>query len=331
MKTTLSELMQEAIDNNILTNDRLLNSNNLKTQDLHAKIWSEVKRLFTSIVNWNYYSLKTVNSKTGFEKEDHIMELTCRFMAKYETFVEAVYDNPATFSYNSYFTTTFTHYICDLLKKYQIKCKTIIVDSDGKEHYVLRPVEVKDEDGNTRILHYSFTSTATPLSDEKDAATIEDVLESNTLTPEEEYLLKEAIMETPEKFYQIFMKVAKHKNKLSLLAIINLIYKTEEERDTFNICNRLYSALTISDSALVTFYNSEVKKVIKKFLITDDDSFYATGRENFTFNSAQMSPAKVSGDMSRALNIAKNDIAELYHIDLSKKQDKIKNKKKVKK
>ena len=312
----LAELMTAAINDNIFTKDQFL------TYEYHADIWLEIYQLCTLIVNKKYHSISNITRLTGYEKNDYINDLACHLVKQYEKLVTDVNNNRDSFNYYGYFDTCFSNYTRDLLKKE----KKPVVVADNKLKNKLRPVTVKDEYGNDKKLYYTFTSSSTPLSDETASATIEDTLVSNELNPEEKYLLKEALIETPEKLYKIFKKVAKHKNKLSLLSVINLINQLEEEGNLNEIYNRLYSAGQLSDTGVMTLHNREVKKFIKKHHIPDDKSYYMSGRHNYTLNSANINPRKIADDMDRAKNIAKEDIAKLYHIDLHKKEQKAKKK-----
>lgn len=310
---TFANIVNTAISNNIITTEQL------KTSPYHAAFWLAAVDISTAIVNWNYNKLSNVNKLTSFEKEDHILEFAVHLTSKYETIVKAVSSNPSgVFNYNAYISTAFTYYLRTLLKTYQQRQKTFITDADGKKHYVLRPLTTKS-DNDTKFIYYNFISTSTPISDEAETTTLEDALASEARTPEDEFLFAEALTETPDKLYNILKTVGTHRNKLPVLAILNLVLKLETGRSSSEICSRICAAAAKPNPSLelINLHNREVKNFINYYLIPSDDAFYAKTPANFTWGGNEMSLSHISAALSRALYIAKLDLAILYGIKLN--------------
>lgn len=322
-KENINKLMGNVVEK--LIKMEVTEKSALEKCELYNEVWEATYNSFYSIVLSRYSaSMSNINELTGFDEHDYAMDLTISLLVgkksdRFNSFmrmVSACYEDNKTFNYVRYFNNMLTHYICDLLYPYALKEKVSYKGADGKMHHRSLPVQITDENGDSKRLYIKSISTSTSISDEDESLTLEDTLKSNCATPEEIYINDEEYetknRDSSNRLSEVLKLVTnKHKNKLCLLALVNIINDNED-----SMRQKIFYTTKKSLEGIVELHNHEVDKLINKG-ISVDESFYASRIDEFTLGDYG-DIKSISAAYGRARDTAKKDLSKYYGIEFER-------------
>lgn len=309
-RESISTVMGEAISAGITTTE-MVNSNSY----YRNRIWIAIYNQLMSVLDTKYITLKNVTAYNGYEAEDYAIELTCRMFEtkksdKYASFVNAIVRTQSEakkFNYFYYFKKMVECYSLGILGKHIMKKKIHSIDETGKAHNLSLPITTLDENGDIKKLYYTYTSTSVSVADD-DSLTLEDTLISDTMSPEDEYIKDFLAQSESIRLEQLLKNIARHKNKLTVLSIIDILNKDS----AVDMKDKIYYATHSTENLLVSLYNYEVDFALKELGINPDPCFFASDISEFTLG--KYTKSDISSCYSRAKDTAKLDISKYYNI-----------------
>lgn len=269
--TNFSNIMTIAINNNILTNESMKNS------DLFTIFWLACRDLSKAIVKANFAKTEKARKLMAWDYEDVVSEFSLLIERKFETQVKAILNakmdgNARTkkHSFYGYATTMLLNFLNDVIERYAIKIKEDYVDENKQKHHRTVNAKTVDRLGVAHNIYWNFESMSRPISDDG-TLTLGDTLVSDTYDPEATAIAKYYEISRKKEYFECLKKICAMKSYLgcayvyiedkltedsipcSLKSVLEIFDKIEYKSPLFQLA---------AQKAFVRAYNNDLVKFV---------------------------------------------------------------------
>ncbi len=197
------QIVNKAIENNILTNDSLAHS------AFAEDYWIICHELAQTIVFYNYTNICASFKSISWDCHDITMEFTILLHKGFQSYVNASLHPKKDengkikpFSPSGYINKSFTYFVCQCFRKNVVKVKRHVKnDTNNKKKLITDIITIINEDGIKAKTYYKFISIYSPISDDE-SLTLGDTIASEQYNTEAEALLNVIEAENKANIYK---------------------------------------------------------------------------------------------------------------------------------
>ena len=248
--------------------------------------------LSSNLVKTSYYygRISALERYASCNHEDIAQELTLLLINKYGTIIKAMANSGEKHNHKAYTSAILSSLLKNICRKYAYEN------------------EANEEEDNDSYDHYSFSSLNALLSDDDGETTFLDMLEGNEASPELNTVLSEEERETSQVILKYMKKLAAHKTKGEVLAL--LLYGMKAENCELKV--RDASALIYNNGNvnITAFYNALLNRYNELALhLTEEELEPLLNYTEKDFGSFdRSSPKAIADKLSKWNNLVKTHL-----------------------